>query len=766
MGHVVSEQNHSQSATYPYRPYKFHGKNYWIARELADPLVRHWQDAVKDLRRGFLLGWFRDELRDQDVIRLAMDLDELEISYDERLLRLVVGLMPEIHPVWRGYALTPESLIVLAQDALQEEGTVARDWLVEIYVGDLLALFSPEHYSNIHTLRTHWQASVHLYEQGWKKVIRHGLPQEVRPEQAAMLPVLLLVSESPLFVENLKERLVNLDLAILPRCSGCTLLGSPETLPPPQQLVFLSLIENTRETIEKSQNQLRKEIQSLTKEFQPLWGHFADLDEDLDYLQSALDKDPQTLIVALDMIPRVRDQANEVLALALGIETLKTEGAFLLQRCVVFDEDVQKCEAALASGQYSQVKKFLKVLSHARLRSQQLLAAIGVYQKLRDLLIPDSLARPLLREIAVQIMPLDYGSAGKLYEALDTNKIWQTDSFDFVGIKTPFRQWGGHSKNINTLAFSPEGQYLASGSSDCTIRLWMPEQPSKTSRRTLLGHLNPVLGLSFDPTGEWLASVGGERLIKIWHVEGKFSPRTLRCTKKALCVAISPTGKYLAYGGLNGTLAIMEFPGGRMVKSIKGHNTAIESIHFSPDGQYLASGGLDNQVILWQVHPLKQIRQLQGHKDGVLSVACSPDNRFVASAGLDKVIRLWDRQSGRCLYSFRGHQGWIGTLAFTPDSRCLISGSDDCTVKIWRIFPEAHYMATLSSHSDRVRAVAISPDGGVLASASRQQGIFLWQAKRTVTDSVVLPLRRFIPWERARHERIEHWTQRASQPPL
>ena len=224
--------------------------------------------------------------------------------------------------------------------------------------------------------------------------------------------------------------------------------------------------------------------------------------------------------------------------------------------------------------------------------------------------------------------------------------LWDLTTGQFL------RQLTGHTNNVSSVSFSPDGQTLASGSNDETVRLW--DVATGRKLRQLRGHTNGVDSVSFSPDGKTLASGSDDKTVRLWDVAT-----------------------------------------GRKLRNLRGHTNSVRSVSFSPDGQTLASGSDDNTVRLWDLSISgigfwkkpsgKQLRQLQGHTRGVSSVSFSPDGKTLASGSNDKTVRLWDVAAGRELRQLQGHTDDVESISFSPDGKTLASGSWDGVVRLWRV---------------------------------------------------------------------------------
>ncbi|MBC5797544.1 trypsin-like peptidase domain-containing protein [Sphaerospermopsis sp. LEGE 00249] len=285
----------------------------------------------------------------------------------------------------------------------------------------------------------------------------------------------------------------------------------------------------------------------------------------------------------------------------------------------------------------------------------------------------------------------------------------------------------GHSSLVRSVAFSPDGQTLASGSYDNTIKLW--DVATGKSIATLTGHSYLVNSVAFSPDGKTLASGSGDDTIKLWDVATGKSIATLTGHSEWVnSVAFSPDGKTLASGSLDNTIKLWDVATGKSIATLTGHSSRVISVAFSPDGKTLASGSFDNTIKLWDVPTGKSIATLTGHSDGVSSVAFSPDGKTLASGSFDNTIKLWDVATGREIATLTGHSTLVISVAFSPDGKTLAFGSHDNTIKLWDV-ATGKSIATLTGHSESVYSVAFSPDGKTLVSGSGDGTIKIWRGR-------------------------------------
>ena len=214
----------------------------------------------------------------------------------------------------------------------------------------------------------------------------------------------------------------------------------------------------------------------------------------------------------------------------------------------------------------------------------------------------------------------------------------------------------GHKWGMQSMALSPDGDILASGSEDMTIRLW--DMHTGEHKKTLSGHKHRVYSVAFSPDGKTLASGSDDNTIRLWDVDTGETQRIL-------------TGHAGEFEVDNGPFSV----------------EGVYSVAFSPDGKTLASGGGDNVIHLWDIGTGKRKVTLFGHTGGVFSLAFSPDGKTLASGSHDSDIRLWDPHTGEHKKTLTGHSAWVRSIAFSPDGKTLVSGSDDGSVLIWKMNP-------------------------------------------------------------------------------
>jgi WD40 repeat protein len=295
-------------------------------------------------------------------------------------------------------------------------------------------------------------------------------------------------------------------------------------------------------------------------------------------------------------------------------------------------------------------------------------------------------------------------------------KVWQVNGQELFTLT-------GHSDRIWSLDFSPDGDLLASGSADGTIKLWRPDG---ALLRTLEGHAWGIWSVRFSPDGDRIASAGLDGKVNLWQRDGTLL-QSFTEEAAMLGVAFSPDGQILASGGNDGVIKLRRLDG-TVLATFPKTETAIQRLTFSPDGELLVAAKDNGDIELWQLNGTL-IMTLTGHTNVADDVIFSPDGQTLVSASRDGTVKLW-RRDGALLLTLAAHDGEVRGVAFSPDGQTLVSASVDNTVRLWR--PQGMPFMIILRQPTGAVGLAIAPDGNTLATGNRDGSIHLWDPQGTL----------------------------------
>lgn len=239
----------------------------------------------------------------------------------------------------------------------------------------------------------------------------------------------------------------------------------------------------------------------------------------------------------------------------------------------------------------------------------------------------------------------------------------------------------GHKGAVRAVAWSPCGQWIASGSVDGTLSLWRAADGELLC--TFEGHTDEVTGVVFGPDSTRVASCSWDGSVRIWSV----LDRSLRCSltndrkhsvTKLWCVAWSADGRLLAAGARDKTLRLWDAADGFRLRHLEGHTNDVSSVAFDPKSTCIASGSCDGTVRLWALSTGAELWHSTELDCEVRCVSFSPDGARIASGSADNQLRVWRRRDGALLRQ-EGHPGTVRGVAWSPDSTQIALASDDFT---------------------------------------------------------------------------------------
>ncbi len=290
----------------------------------------------------------------------------------------------------------------------------------------------------------------------------------------------------------------------------------------------------------------------------------------------------------------------------------------------------------------------------------------------------------------------------------------------------------GHTNEVWSVAFSPDDATLASAGVDKVIKIW----DVKASRevRQLTDHEAEVRRVVFSPKGDMMASAAGDGTIFFWETGDFQSKHEVPSHEMDVrSVAFTLDGTQLLSGSIDKTIRSWNSESGEAEGILAAAAAGVQCIVLSPDGTTIATGCDDGAIRLYDSDGGEPRRTLTGHTDGVCHIAYSRDGTRLASASWDGTMRLWDTATGQQLTTIEGHEEAVRSVAFSSHG-CLASGGDDHTIRLCDAATGEH-LATIREHTGPVTSVAFSSDGTVLASASGDKTVKLWEIEAPVVET-------------------------------
>lgn len=303
-----------------------------------------------------------------------------------------------------------------------------------------------------------------------------------------------------------------------------------------------------------------------------------------------------------------------------------------------------------------------------------------------------------------------------------TASIHATPPFSLVNT------YSGHSRNVQSLSFSLDRDFLASAGWDWNIIIWGVEE--WISPIFLRGPSMELLDVSFSPNGQYISACGyGSNTFRVWRIEEWSDPIELTghtsLSPRVNSVSFSHDSRYLASAGYDNTIRIWQVGDWNLLATLTGHTGSVESVAFSVDDRFLASASADSTIRIWNTDMWDHQTTLTGHTGRISSITFSPNNDYLASGSWDTTVRIWQLDTWSNIQLLTEHTNWVWSVCFSPDDEYLASSGDDRIIRIWRV-GSWDSIATLTGHTGGIRTVAISPNVRYLASGSWDTTIRIW----------------------------------------
>ena len=357
--------------------------------------------------------------------------------------------------------------------------------------------------------------------------------------------------------------------------------------------------------------------------------------------------------------------------------------------------------------------------------------------------------------------------------------LWDTATGQML-TRSPEGSEGGHINTVSGVAFNPQDDHeIATVSWDNTVNLWKIVEGETWSLKrvdTLAGHSSPIWTLAYSPDGNTLATAGSDKSIILWKLNqlNQIGTSITHMDGEVWALAATSDGSQFAAGDESGNIRIWDFKSGQLSNPISlTHPGGVRALAFSHDSKWLASAGYENTIRVWDLKTGREAWQIeQAHRDAIWAVMFNHNDTKLASASYDQTAKLWDtashRQVGKSLehpsqiYALTfnedgtqlltaglnnsiyvwdvtnpisppnptllvGHTAAVNSLAFNPTHPALFaSTSDDKTLLIWNVIAYEHTEPVIDI-TESMEAVTFSPNGEWLASGTNNNTVQLWK---------------------------------------
>lgn len=335
------------------------------------------------------------------------------------------------------------------------------------------------------------------------------------------------------------------------------------------------------------------------------------------------------------------------------------------------------------------------------------------------------------------------GAMGIILEVLTLGDTKHSYDLEALGVFQDARAadsemlvFSGHSDQLRSATFSPDGLHIVTASADKTARIWDVSSGRELIR--LIGHTGLVHAARYSPDGSRIVTASADQTARIWDsVTGRQVLSLDGHTATVRSASFSPDGRRVVTAGTDKTARVWDTVTGRQLVLMSGHAQPLRFAAYAPDGLRIVTASMDGTAQIWDAATSKEIVVLHGHTASVNWAAYSPDGQRVVTASDDRTARIWDASTGRQIALLTGHLQPVHSAEFSPDGQRIVTSSSDRTARIWEA-ATGRQITQLSGHAQLLFGAAFSPDGGRIVVASDDHTARLWDA---ATDRSILSLK-------------------------
>ena len=281
-----------------------------------------------------------------------------------------------------------------------------------------------------------------------------------------------------------------------------------------------------------------------------------------------------------------------------------------------------------------------------------------------------------------------------------------------------------HTGIVNSVGWSPNGQQVATASSDGTVKVWNAQNGILICT---YNNGDVIYSMAWSPNGKYIAAASGDNTVQAFSSANCSQSKTYTGhTSSVFSVAWSSDSKYLASGSSDHTALVWDVSTGDAIWSIP-FNDFVSSVAWAPDSDQLAIGGWDTSIQIWDLQTKKRLHAAN-YTDVVNAVAWSPNGKYIAIGDANGTVEVRDTSSWKIICDYTQHTDHVNAVAWSPNGKYIASGSDDKTVRVWNPFsPTMLTLMVYTQHTEDVSSVAWSPDGKEIVSGSWDNTAKVWK---------------------------------------
>jgi WD40 repeat protein len=260
-----------------------------------------------------------------------------------------------------------------------------------------------------------------------------------------------------------------------------------------------------------------------------------------------------------------------------------------------------------------------------------------------------------------------------------------------------------HASAVTGVAWSLDGQRIASASEDQTVQVWDAATGPQWFRALALragfkyivydSHMGAIQTVAWSRDGRYIASGGSDNRVNVWDAITRDTITIYHGhSDEVEAAAWLPSSQHVVSASIDHTVHIWNINTNDKIFAFRRSSSVMHAVTCSPDGKYIALGSSDRTVQIWDIAANREVLTYRGHSGSVYTVAWSPDGRYIASAGGDQTVQVWDskyrKQKGSSqkqrVFTYRVHDGSVWTVAWSPDGQRIASAGEDGQVHVWQ----------------------------------------------------------------------------------